>query len=136
MSDRFSGKASYFTFNNYNIPITKATHKATAKLGDATDNGDYDLQSDLIYPVQLRINVVTEFAIEGRFRKSVIPGYILAVFYQSNPGGLMAYLGYDATSVAGHGYFDMSDFQTEVPTDDTVTYTCNFKSNGKFTPLS
>lgn len=134
--DRLTGKASYFTFGGVNIPITKATHKAERKLADTTDNGDYSQGQDLLTPTQLAVSVGTEFSIEGRYRRSVIPGALIANIYQSNPGGVMAYLGLDASAVVGHGYFDISDFQVDDPVDDTVTYTCTMKSNGPFTPGS
>jgi predicted secreted protein len=42
----------------------------------------------------------------------------------------------DASTIYGSGLFDISDFQTEMPVDDTVTFTCTVRSNGKFTPGS
>lgn len=132
--DRLTGKASYFLFGGVQIPITKAHHKADRKLADTTDNGDYQQSTDMIAPTQLAVSIGTEFAIEGRYRKSVIPGTIIQALYNSVPGGVLASLGLDASTVVGHGYFDLSDFTTEDPVDDTVTYSCTMKSNGPFTP--
>jgi hypothetical protein len=134
--DRLTGKASYFLYNGFAIPITKATAKGTGKMADATDNGDYDQSTDLLYPTQLKVSAPTEIAIEGRFRKSVIPPNIIAAFYESNPGGLMANFGLDSGTILGHGYFDLTDWQADVPVDDIVTYSATLKSNGKFTPNS
>jgi hypothetical protein len=136
MADRLTGKASYFIFDGQQIPITKATRKATRKKADTTDNGDYNATIDLLEPTQLYTNVVTTFAIEGRYRKTVNPGLNSAAIYESNPGGLPVVLGLDASTIAGHGLFDLENYEESVPVDDTVTYTCDMTSNGHFTPNS
>lgn len=136
MADRVSGKAVSWTFDGQTIPITKCTRKVTRKLADATDNGDYNSTTDLIYPTQLAVNVVTVYTWEGRYRKSVNPGLNSNAIYESNPGGVLASLSVDGTTVDGHGYFDISDYEQTEPIDDIVTYTCTATSNGQFTPNS
>jgi hypothetical protein len=133
MSDRLTGKASAFFYNGIPIPITKATHKATRDLANTTDNGDYVQQIDLLTPTQIPTAVTTEFAIEGRYRKSSTPSAIIAALY-TGVTAVPAQLYLDASTLAGHGNFDISEFQTDCPDDDVVTFTANMKSNGQFTP--
>jgi hypothetical protein len=136
MADRLTGKASYFTFDGINVPITKATLKISRADKDTSDNGDYNQSQDLITPTQLIVNAQPTFDIEGRFRKSVIPSLMSLTVFQSNPGGILAVLGLDASTIAGHGYFDITDFEIVDDVMDTVTYTASMKSNGVFTANS
>jgi hypothetical protein len=135
MADRKTGKQSYFIYNGFNIFITKYSLKVDRKLADITDNGDYDVATDLMYPTQLPVNAVAEISAEGRFRQSVTPIAIMAPLY-SGATAIPATLGLDAGSLSGHGLFDISNFNLDVPVDDTVTFSCSLKSNGKFTPNS
>lgn len=134
-NQKLSGKASYLVYDGSNIPITKATQKATSKMADTTDNSNYNQETDLIWPEQIKVNAKVELSVEGRYFKSVTPS-LAAEFFQSNPGGLPVVLGLDATAVAGHGYFDMTDFTIEDEVEDTVTYSCTLTSNGQFYPNS
>jgi hypothetical protein len=134
MADRLTGKASYFILDGSQVPITKATLKVVKKKADTTDNGDYVVAIDLLTPTQLMVNAMVTFAIEGRYRKSVIPAVLSQVVFESNPGGVPAVLGLDSSTVAGHGQFDVENFQCDDPVDDTVTYTCDMTSYGQFTP--
>lgn len=133
MSDRLTGKASYFTLAGVNIPITKVTPKVTREVPNTTDNGDYNVQNDMIYPTQIPVSVATEFAIEGRYRFSVTPSAIVALLYTSLTA-VPAIFGLNASAIWGHGNFDISEFQTDAPVEDTVTFTCTMKSNGQFIP--
>jgi hypothetical protein len=136
MADRLSGKASYFVFDGAQVPITKATLKMPRKDEDTTDNGDYNSSQDVITPTQLIVSVQPTFDIEGRYRKSVIPSLISNAILQSNPGGLPAVLGLDASTVAGHGNFDITDFEVADDVMGIVTYTASMKCNGPFTANS
>ena len=134
-NQKMSGKASYLVYDGANVPITKVSMKGTSKMADATDNSNYDQTTDLIWPEQLKVNAKTELAVEGRYFRSVTPA-LAAAFFESNPGGLPVVLGLDTVTVAGHGYFDMSDFQIDDEVEDTVTYSCTLTSNGQFYPNS
>ena len=133
-TDRLSGKASYFTFNGVNIPITKMSPKVVRKLGDSTDSGDYISAQDMIGTTQIPVTYTVEGAIEGRFRKSVTPSSFLAIAFTSATQ-IPVVIGLDASpTIWGHGVCDISDFATEDPVDDVVTFTCNIKSWGQWTP--
>lgn len=134
MADRLTGKASYFNWDGAQVPITKATLKVVKKKAATTDNGDYNPTTDLLQPTQLMVDATVTFAIEGRYRKSVIPSVLSQIVFESNPGGVPAVLGLDASTIVGHGMFDLENFQTEDPVDDTVTYTADMTSYGQFTP--
>lgn len=136
MADRLTGKASYFVFNGQQIPITKVGRKVARKKADTTDNGDYNSTTDLLFPTQLIVSATTTFSVEGRYRKSVNPGLNSNAIYESTPGGLLAFFGVDTVTVAGHGYFDIENYEESSPIDDTVTYTMDMTSNGQFTPNS
>jgi hypothetical protein len=135
MADRLTGKASYFTFNGIIIPITKVSAKVTRALANTTDNGDYYQQNDMIFPTQLPVSCPTEFAVEGRYRFSSTPAALIATLY-TGVFGIPAIFGLNASAVWGHGTFDISDFETDDPVEDVVTFTCTMKSNGQFTPNS
>ena len=135
-TDRISGKQSYWTFNGVNVPITKMTPKVTRKLGDSTDNGDYNSAQDMIATTQIPVTYTMEGAMEGRFRKSVVPSALIGNAFTSLSQIPIA-LGLDASpTLFGHGLCDISDFTCDVPVDDIVNYTCNVKSWGQFTPNS
>lgn len=134
-TDRITGKQSYFIINGFTVPITKATPKTNRKLADITDNGDYDSNTDLLWPTQLPVMAPVELSIEGRFRKNYIPNAILAILYTGTTA-VNTVFGLDTTMLYGHGLFDISDFQVDSPVDDVVTFTCTVRSNGRFTPLA
>lgn len=132
-NERLTGKQSYIIINGTYIPITKYTPKINRKLADITDNGDYDSNTDLIYPAQLPVSATTELSVEGRFRLSLTPIAIMGILY-TGISAVPVKLGLDAGHMFGSGNFDISDFQADVPVDDTVTFTCTLQSNGKFSP--
>ena len=135
-TDRLSGKASYFTFNGVNIPFTKLTPKVTRKLGDSTDSGDYNIVQDMIGTTQIPVTYTVEGTVEGRFRKSIIPSTILAQLFTSLTQ-IPIVVGLDASpTIWGHGLCDISNFQTDIPVDDVVNFSCDIKSWGSFTPNS
>lgn len=133
--DRLTGKASYMVFNGATIPITKYNPTITKQLPDITDNGDYDVQTDLIYPTQLPVSAVTELSVEGRFHLNSTPANIMSLLY-SGASAVPVVLGLNAGSLFGHGLFDINNFQAVVDVRETVTFTCTMVSNGKFTPNS
>jgi hypothetical protein len=135
MADRLTGKASYFLLGSAatQIPITKATPKVTRKLADTTDSGDYQSTPDMIFPTQIPVSAPLEMAIEGRYRFSSTPSAIVALLATSATN-IPVVLGLNSGAIWGHGNFDISDFQSDIPFDDTVTYTCNIRSNGQWVP--
>src|SRR5574343_420647 len=133
MADRLTGKAGYIIYNGYTIPITKWTSKTTRNLPDSTDTGDYNQNTDLIYHTRIPVSVDMEVTVEGRYRRSTIPGAIISVLF-TGANALACVLGLDASTVFGHGNFDLSDFTLDLPSEDVVTYTCTLMSNGVFTP--
>lgn len=135
MSDRLTGKASYFLFNNFVIPITKISPKLVRKLADTTDSGDYVQQADMIGPTQIPVSVKTECAVEGRYRFSSTPSAIVAALYTSVTQ-IPIIVGLNQGTVWGHGLADISDFTTDIPVEDTVTFTCSVVSYGLWTPNS
>lgn len=132
MADRLTGKASYFIFGITTIPITKTTGKIIRKLADSTDSGDYYSTPDMIGPTQIPVSVRVELSIEGRYRKSSTPSAIVANLFTDITQVPMV-LGMDAGTIWGHGLADISDFQTDQPVEDTVTFTCNVVSYGLWT---
>jgi hypothetical protein len=136
MADRLTGKASYFIFGGVQTPITKISRKVNRKKADTTDNGDYNAPADLLFPTQLIVSATTVLSVEGRYHKSLNPTLNASSIYESTPGGVLAFLGLDTVTVAGHGYFDIEDYEETTPIDDVVTYTMSMTSNGVFTPNS
>ena len=135
MADRLSGKVASWIINSIKIPITKMTPKITRALGDTTDSADYDSVGDMIAKTQIPISYYVEASVEGRFRKAYIPSSLLAILFTSATN-LPVTFALDTGTIWGHGNFDISDFQTDVPVEEIVTYSCTIKSNGVFTPNS
>lgn len=133
--DRLTGKASYMLINNTAIPITKYNPTITKNLPDITDNTDYDVNTDLIYPTQLPVSAVTELSVEGRFHLNSTPSTIMSILY-TGIGAVPVTLGLDQGHLFGHGNFDISDFQAVIDISQAITFTCTLRSNGKFTPNS
>lgn len=132
MSDKLTGKASGVTFNGTALYITKYAPKVTRTLVPTTDSGDYDADSDLLHETQLAVKVSMELTVEGYYRKSQTDNAVIAALY-SGAAALPVVLRLDAGSLFGHGNFDLSEFSSEVPLEDKVTWTATLKSNGKFT---
>lgn len=133
MADRLTGKASYIVYNSNVLSITSYTPTTDRALADTTDNGDYNATADMIFPTQLPVSAKTTIEVEGRFRKSQTPAVLLANLY-TGVSAVPVVLGLDAGTLYGHGNFDISNFKTSVPVEDTVTFTCTLQSNGQFTP--
>lgn len=133
MADRLSGKASYLTLGGTNIAITKYGPKVPRKLADWTDSGDYNSTADMIFPGQVPVSAPLEVSVEGRYRKSTTPSAIVALLATSATN-IPCVLGLDAGTIWGHGNVDIANFETDVVYDDIVTFTCDLKSNGQWTP--
>jgi hypothetical protein len=135
-TDRPSGKASYFTYNQVNIPITKMDATLERKMGDTTDNGDYNATQDLVWTTQIPCTGKVTGTMEGRFRLSITPLSIMAGLFTSLTQ-IPIVIGINLTpTVWGHGLCDISNFKTSIPVEDVITWTCDFVSWGSFTPNS
>jgi hypothetical protein len=133
MPDRLSGKQSYFTYNGYQIPIDKLEMKGERQNVDSTDSGDYDLQTDQVYPTQIPVTSRVTATISGKFRKtSVGPVFWYSIF--TNLTAVPCQFGADLGTLYGHGTFDINSFQITSPLTDVVTYSAEIISNGKFFP--
>jgi hypothetical protein len=133
VADRLTGKASYLNVNGTPVPITKATPKVNRVCADSTDSGDYQSQPDMIGPTQIPVSTQVVLSVEGRYRFSVTPSTIVALLFTSATL-IPCILGLNSGTVWGHGYVDITDFETSVPYEDTVTFTCTLTSNGLWTP--
>ena len=132
MSDRLTGKASYLSFNGVLIGITKTSPKVNRVCQDVTDSGDYNSTADMIGPTQIPVSTQVVLSVEGRYRKSSTPSAIIAQLFTSATQ-IPCVLGLDSGTIWGHGYVDITDFQTDVPYDDVVTFTCTLTRNGLWT---
>jgi hypothetical protein len=132
MADRLTGKASFINFGGSLLGITKATPKVNRKLADTTDSGDYFQSPDMLFPTQIPVSAPLELAIEGRYRFSSTPSIVALL--GTSATDIPIVIGLNLAAVWGHGVFDISDFETDIPVDDVVTFTCTAKSNGQWTP--
>lgn len=135
LTNKLTGKAAYLTISGTQIPFTKIGAKTERKLADATDSTDYDVATDLIWPTQLPVSASIELSVEGRYNLVSTPGTVIATLY-SGATAVPCVFGLSGSAIYGHGNFDLSNFQADVPVDDIVTFTASLKSNGKFTPGS
>lgn len=133
---RIVGKAQTLLYGGATLYITKAAPKATRKLADTTDTGDYDAATDLVYPSQLAASVKTEFSVEGRYRKDSTPTALIAKLFDGAAGALT--VAWSPTSGLSHfgGKYDLSDFSIDSQTEETVTWSGTLVSNGKINPNS
>lgn len=135
MPDRLTGKASYFTYGGAQIPITKYTAKSTRTLADTTDSADYDSGNNIIYKSQIPVSEQMELSVEGNFYLSITNQTLLTAIL-TGVNEVPVVLGLNAGALFGSGNFDISDFSTDVPVEDTVKWTATFRSNGPFNPGS
>lgn len=133
MADRLTGKASYLNLNGTLIAITKATPKVNRVCKDDTDSGDYNSTNDMIGPTQIPVSTQVVLSVEGRYRFSTTPSAIVALLFTSATN-IPCVLGLNSGTVWGHGNVDVTDFETDVPYDDVVTFTATLTSNGLWTP--
>lgn len=132
MSQRLTGKASYVSIAGTKFGTKKITPKTTRKLADSTDSTDYDSGTDLLWPTQLAVMAPVELSVEGNYNLTTTPAQLIANLY-SGVAAVAVVIALNATTIYGHGNFDISDFQTDAPVDDIVTFSCTMKSNGVFT---
>jgi len=135
MANKLTGKASYVLLNNTQIPITKYSPKVTRTLADSTDSTDYDATIDMINMSQLPVTLSQELSVEGKWNLANTNQALLTMCY-SGITAVPVVLGLNAGALFGSGLFDMSDFSADSPINDTITFTCTLRSNGKFTPGS
>ena len=137
--DRLTGKAGFLTYEDeedttstvpIDIPLTSWSVRIVKSFQDKTSSENYDSETNLIYPKQVEVAVATEGVITGRFRLSVIPVTFIAAMYSGDIVPKIS-LYFTPTEKLGSGYFSVADFDTEVPQDDTVNFTCRTISDGK-----
>lgn len=128
-----TGKASAMSFGGTTLPITKYTPKVNLNLVEATDSTNYDAGTDTLYEDWLSAKFGMELAVEGKYNSSTIPSSLIANIFAGVATAAVV-LNRDAGDLFGHGNFKISDYQEDVPVDDIITYTCNLKIIGKFTP--
>lgn len=131
-TQKLTGRAAFFTISGTKIPFKKFTPKSTRKLVDSTDSLDYDPTSDLIWTEQLAAGMSIEFAVEGWYNLSVTPANVLNLLYTS-AAAVPIVVNLNASVILGHGNFDISDFSSDIPVDDMVSFSATFKSNGVWT---
>ena len=135
MPSKLTGKASSITLSGTTLYITKVSPKVTRELADTTDSTSYDAASDMIQPSQLPVKVSMELSVEGWFYIGQADTALLNLAY-SGATAVPVVLKSNASSIYGHGNFDLSDFESSHPIDNTVTYSATLKQNGVFTPGS
>jgi hypothetical protein len=129
---KFTGKAAVFQVAGTAIGFTKIGVKTDRKLADSTDSANYDSGSDLIWPEQLPIQSPITFTVELRYNLTTTPANVINTLYTGS-AAVAVVVKLNATTTYGHGNFDIESFDANVPYDDVVTGTAQFKSNGLFT---
>lgn len=130
---KLTGKASYLLFNGSRITFTKVTPDVDRTCADSTDGADYDPSSDMIQPSQIPVKVQMTIQVEMKYDLNSTGIAFTANAYSSS-GPYPVVFGLDASTVFGHGNFDLTKFSTDDPIDDTVTATATLLQNGVFTP--
>jgi len=130
-NDKSTGKASFFTYRGTRIPIFRINIRVTRVLADCTDSSDYDMNADMIGPTQLPVSAQFEGTIEGVFRFSYTPQTLFGDLFQG-VYGVPCTFGTNQNSLIGTGFMDISDYQQDMPINDTIRYSCTVRSNGLF----
>ena len=132
VTNKLTGKASSITYSGTSLPITKFTPSVTRTLADATDSTDYDSGTDMLWESQIPVKLAQTVKVEGRYNTSTIPSTIISDLYTGNAAVTVTFTLKTGT-IVGHGTYDLSDYEQDVPVDDIVTYSCTLKLNGVFT---
>lgn len=132
-ADKTAGRASSFTLLGTVLPIKKYTPKTTRKLIDTTDSANYDAATDMLYASQVPTMISQELTVEGIFDLNSTPTVVMNLLF-SGAAAAAVVLGLKSGVLYGSGVYDISDFSTDVPVDDVVSWSATFKLNGKFTP--
>jgi hypothetical protein len=132
VTNKLTGKASSLTYGGTTLPITKHTPSVTRTLADTTDSTDYDPTTNMLWESQIPVKLAQTLKVEGKYNTSTIPSTIIADLYSGNAAAAIVWT-LKSGVVAGHGNYDISDFETSAPVNDTVTYSCTAKLNGVFT---
>lgn len=135
MSQKVTGKAGSFKYNNQVLSFQKITLDVDRELADTTDSDDYNAQLDIIQPSQIPVKATTKLNVEGRFNLSTTNVSLIVPLY-SGANAVPTSIGINGTVQAGHGNFDVSNFSMEEPVDDAITWKATLTSNGPFTPGS
>jgi hypothetical protein len=130
---RITGKASYLLYKGTRLRITKYSPKMTKTHADMTDSGDYDAASDMLWETQKAVKLAASVDVEGNYNLSETPATVIADLY-SDVGAVPVVFGLTPGALYGHGLYDVTDFSTDVPVSDKVTWSATLKLNGIFTP--
>jgi hypothetical protein len=135
VSNKISGKGQFLTLNGTRVNVTKITPKTERKLADTTDSGDYDATSDMLQQSQIAVKVGTTLDVEGWFYTNQTNSLLLSYAFGST-GPVPVVANISTAVVFGHGNFDLSSIECDMPLDGTVNVKFSLMSNGVFTPGS
>lgn len=125
---RLTGGSQSLTLDGQVIHITTATPSATKNMANPTDTSDYDPVTKMLMVPNIPISVETSFDCEGYYRLSETPANIISLIYSADPIPLVFKL--DATHQLIAGDFHMTDYSSDHPTDDLVTFSCTLVPEG------
>jgi predicted secreted protein len=128
---RMTGSTATLSLATKAISISSATLNVTKNMVQPGDTSDFDPATGMIRIPNIPVSVETSFDVEGTFRLTETPADLLPMIYGSDPIPLIFKL--TATDQYVAGDFHMTDFSSEHPYDDVVTFSCTLVPEGPFT---
>jgi predicted secreted protein len=132
---KVAGKSGSLTYNSQTLNFSKWTAKVNRDLADSTDSVDYDPVTDMLWKSQIPISNQIEVDVEGFFDLNSTDTTLLTPLF-SGTAAVPVVLKITPTHTFGHGNFDLSNFQVEVPVDGIVKFSGSMKSSSIFVPLA
>lgn len=131
-----NSRAVSFVYNGVTISITSMTPKHTRTCVSDTASDNYDVGTDIVHESQQPVAMRTELAVEGYFDKTSTNLRLIAPLFSST-AALPVVINIDQSTVYGHGYFDCTEFETDMkvaPTPEMMGIKMTLLSNRVFTP--
>ena len=132
---KLTGKSGSVTIAGNSLNFTKFGNNVARVLADVTDSQNYDVGTDLLWPAQLPVSGGVEVECSGWYDTSITAAALTALLF-SGATAVLCSIKFSTGTTFGHGLFDVTDFKTDNPVDNTVGYSVKLKSNGVFVPNS
>lgn len=132
---KLTGKSGTVVIAGNPLNFTKFGTSVARVLADTTDSQNYDGSTDLIWKSQLPVTSGVEIEISGWYDTSITAAALTTILF-SGATAVLCSIKFSTGTIFGHGAFDITDFKTDNPVDNTVGYSCKLVSNGVFVPNS
>ena len=132
---KIAGKSGYFKTGGSSgskMNITKWSGSLEVKTADTTDSNDYDAATGLVWNTQVPSSAKMSIDVEGNYDINGAQAPLVTAALNGASPLVITELGFTSTNVFGYGNFNVTNFKTDAPVDDTVTFSATLISNGKW----